>query len=143
MKQVENGDTVKVHFRGTLDDGKEFSSSMDKEPLEFKVGDGDMIPGFEKGVVGMAAGDKKEISLEPGEAFGERREELVSSVPKEQFPENITPEIGMPLQVKNPDGHVSEVLVTGITEDAVRIDANHPLAGQNLNFEIEMVEIGE
>ena len=132
MAQV--GDTVSVHYRGTLDDGSEFDSSAGRDPLEFTVGAGQVIPGFDNAVVGMAVGDKKEVRLEPEDAYGERTDDRVISVPKEQAPEGL--EVGQQVMLGQAPATVVEV-----TDEAVTVDANHPLAGQALTFEIELVGI--
>ena len=128
------GDTVSVHYRGTLDDGSEFDSSAGRDPLEFTVGAGQVIPGFDNAVVGMAVGDKKEVRLEPEDAYGERTDDRVISVPKEQAPEGL--EVGQQVMLGQAPATVVEV-----TDEAVTVDANHPLAGQALTFEIELVGI--
>ena len=140
MKQAKNGDSVRVHYTGKLEDGTEFDSSREKDPIEFEVGSGGLIPGFEKGVVGMQVGDKKTITLQPEEAYGERNHGLVIEIDKENFPPDITPEVGMPLQVKQSDDNIINVMITDITEGTVTIDANHPLAGKPLVFDIELVD---
>jgi len=128
------GDTVSVHYRGTLDDGSEFDSSAGRDPLQFTVGSGQVIPGFDNAVVGMAIGDKKEVRMEPGDAYGERTDERVIAVPKEQAPEGL--EVGQQVMLGQAPATVVE-----ITDDTVTVDANHPLDGQALTFEIELVGI--
>jgi peptidylprolyl isomerase len=142
MAQAKSGDKVKVHYTGKFDDGTVFDSSENRPPLEFQIGLGQVIPGFEKGVMGMESGDKKTIVIPPEQAYGNIREELVADVKKDQFPENINPAVGLRLQLDQPDGSKLNVTVTGIKEDMVTLDANHPLAGKTLTFDIEMVEIG-
>ncbi len=141
MGQAKHGDTIRVHYTGKLEDGTEFDSSRDKDPIEFKVGSGSLIPGFEKGVIDMTIGEKKTITIAPDEAYGEKHEELVAKIDKENFPSDISPEIGMPLQIKQPDGENINVIITEILEDSVTLDANSPLAGKTLTFDIELVEI--
>lgn len=141
MSQVENGNTVKIHYTGKLDDGSVFDTSNGRDPLEFEVGAGKVIPGFEKEVMGMKLGDKKSFTIDPMEAYGPRRDELVAQVPKGDFPENMELEIGQELQVRQPDNSVIRVIVADLGEENVTLDANHPLAGQALTFEIELVEI--
>lgn len=140
MKQAKNGDNVRVHYTGKLEDGTEFDSSREKDPIEFTVGSGGLIPGFENSIVGMQVGDKKTITLQPEEAYGEKNHGLVVEIEKENFPPDITPEVGMPLQVKQSDDNIINVMVTDITENSVTIDANHPLAGKSLVFDIELVD---
>ena len=141
MQQVKNGDTVKVHYLGRRTDGSTFDSSEGREPLEFEVGSGMVIKGFDDGVTGMAVGDKKTISIPAEEAYGPRQEEMVIEFPITNFPQDIKPEVGMTLNMHNESGHEIPVVITGITEEAVTLDANHPLAGQTLVFDLELVDI--
>ena len=138
---VENGQKVKIHYTGTLDDGSQFDSSAGRDPLEFEMGAGMVIPGFEKGVAGMEVGDKKTIHIPAAEAYGERREEMIMQFERSQLPEDIKPEVGMGLQMQGPEGQPVPVTVTAVDEENITIDANHQLAGQNLNFELELVEV--
>ena len=140
MRKAQKGDTVKVNFTGKLDDGTEFASSKDEPPLQFTIGDGALIPGFEEGTIGMAEGDQKTIRLEPNEAFGEKRPEMISKVPKNAFPDHIEPAVGLQLQVNSPSGDPLLVVVTEVTDEEITIDANPPLAGERLTFDIELVE---
>ncbi len=138
------GKKVKVHYRGTLDDGTQFDSSYDRgEPLEFTVGAGQMIPGFDKAVVDMEVGEKKTAHLEPADAYGEPREELVVSFPVDQVPNLDQLSEGDRIFLQGPMGQPIPAAVTSITEEAVTVDANHELAGKPLNFDIELVEVGE
>ncbi len=141
MAKLKDGDTAKVHYAGTLEDGRVFDSSKEREPLEFTLGQGQIIPGFEEGVVGMEIGETRDIQIEPDNAYGQRREELVLEVPKGEFPDNVTPEIGMQFQIKQDDGGQFGVVVTDVAEESVTLDANHPLAGQTLFFKVELLEI--
>jgi FKBP-type peptidyl-prolyl cis-trans isomerase 2 len=141
MGQVKEGDAVSVHYTGKLPDGTVFDSSRDREPLQVKVGAGEVIPGFEQGLVGMEVGDNKTVTLTPDEAYGYRREDLIVDVDANQFPENIKPRIGQRLQVRQPDGSLVNVQITGIEDGTVTLDANHPLAGETLIFDIELVAI--
>ena len=138
---IENGQKVKIHYTGTLDDGNQFDSSAGRDPLEFEMGAGMVIPGFEKGVADMAVGDKKSIHIPAAEAYGEKRDELVMQFERSQLPEDLTPEIGMMLQMQGPQGQPVPVTVTAVEEANITIDANHQLAGQNLNFELELVAV--
>ena len=138
---VENGQKVKIHYTGTLDDGSQFDSSVGRDPLEFEMGAGMVIPGFEKGVEGMAVGEKKAIHISAAEAYGERREDLVMQFERSQLPEGLEPTVGMGLQMQGPEGQPVPVTITAVDEDNIIIDANHQLAGQNLNFELELIEI--
>lgn len=140
MAQVKNGDSVKVHYTGTLEDGSVFDSSREREPLEFTLGSGMLIPGFEKAVEGMAVGDATKVTIPADEAYGQRNDEMIIDVAKDQVPEHITPEVGMLLQLES-EGGVMEVVITAVKEDGITLDANHPLAGKDLTFEIELVEI--
>ncbi|MEX0593693.1 MAG: peptidylprolyl isomerase [Balneolaceae bacterium] len=141
MSKVKDGDTVKVHYTGTLNDGSVFDTSEEREPLEFKLGEGQLIPGFEKAVTGMEKGDSVEVTIPTDEAYGEAREDLVISVAKSDMPSDIEPEIGMQLQVNQPDGQPIPVRITAVEEENVQLDANHPLAGEDLTFKIDLIEI--
>ena len=141
MSQAKSGDTVKIHYTGTLDDGSEFDSSAGREPLEFEVGGGQVIPGFDNAVEGMAVGDNKSVRIEPDDAYGQRHDQLVQEVPRSALPDDLSPEVGMALQSQSPDGRVMHLTVTAVSDDSVTLDANHPLAGQALSFDIELVEI--
>lgn len=141
MSQAKSGDKVQIHYTGKLDDGTMFDTSTGRDPLEFEVGSGQVIPGFDKAVEGMSEGDNKSVKIAPDEAYGERHEQLVQEVPKSALPEEISPEVGMALQSRSPDGQVTQLTVTEVKDDAITVDANHPLAGQSLNFDIELVKI--
>lgn len=138
---IENGQKVKIHYTGTLDDGNKFDSSVGRDPLEFEMGAGMVIPGFETGVKEMAVGEKKSIHIPSVEAYGEQREEMVMEFDRAQLPEDIEPEVGMDLQMQGPEGQPLPVKITAVAESKITIDANHPLAGQNLNFELELVSV--
>ena len=142
MGKAKKGDTVKVHYTGTFGDGTVFDSSREREPLEFKLGEKMLIPGFEAAVEGMEEGDTQSVSISPENAYGERSNELVMVVGREEFPENIDPEVGLALTAQHPEAGVIETVITEVTDEKVTIDANHPLAGQELTFEIELLEIG-
>jgi len=141
MSKAKDGDTVKVHYTGKLEDGTVFDSSKEGEPLELTIGAGNVIEGFEKGVIGMERGGSKTVTIPPEEAYGSMNEELVAKVKKENFPENISPAIGEQLQLKQQDGNIVNVTITEIRGDSVTLDANHPLSGKSLIFDIELVEI--
>ncbi len=141
MSQVKEGDKVKVHYTGTLDDGSVFDSSKERQPLEFEVGSGQIIPGFEKAVLEMAPGDSTSIEIPSGEAYGDVREDMIVNVEREKLPADIDPEVGMQLQLQQPDGNALPVVVSEVTDSHVTIDANHPLAGRDLKFEIELIEV--
>lgn len=138
---IENGQKVKIHYTGTLDDGSQFDSSAGREPLEFEMGAGMVIPGFEAGVQAMEVGEKKSIHIPAVEAYGEKREDMVMEFERTQLPEGLEPEVGMGLQMQGPQGQPVPVQIAAVTETTVTIDANHPLAGQNLNFELELVSV--
>lgn len=138
---IENGRKVRIHYTGTLDDGSKFDSSAGREPLEFEMGAGMVIPGFEKGVADMQVGETKTIHISAADAYGEHREELVMQFERSQLPEDLEPEVGMALHMQSPQGHPIPVTVTEVNEESITIDANHQLAGENLNFELELVEI--
>lgn len=141
MSQVKQNDTVKVHYTGKLADGQVFDSSREREPIEFTLGQGQLIPGFEKGVIDMKVNEKKTVNIPCAEAYGEVNNELFQEVKKEQLPPEIKPEVGMGLVSKNPDGTERQLRVAEVKEDAIVVDANHPLAGKELVFDLEMVEI--
>lgn len=138
---IKNGDKVKVHYRGTLDDGSEFDSSHGREPLDFTLGEGMLIPGFEKAVIGLEKGGKVTVKIAPEDAYGEHDPQQVIPVGREQFPEDMQLEVGMTIQLQAPDGSVIDSMITEVKETEVMLDANHPLAGQALTFEIEVVEV--
>jgi peptidylprolyl isomerase len=141
MSEAKTGDKVKVHYTGKLADGTQFDTSANQEPLEFTVGAGEVIAGFEDAVVGMNPGDTKTATINADEAYGDYDEELILEVERDQFPPEITPEVGQRLQLHQADGEVFGAVVTAVGDQTVTLDANHPLAGQDLTFEIELVEI--
>lgn len=141
MSEAKEGAKVKVNYTGKLDSGEVFDTSADREPLEFVLGQGQIIPGFEKAVVGMHPGESKTVKVEPAEAYGERAEERVFDVPRQELPEDIEPQVGQRLQVRHPEGESFVVAIAEVTEDHVKLDANHPLAGKDLTFEIELMEV--
>ena len=141
MTQAKSGDTVRIHYTGTLDDGTQFDSSAGRDPLEFALGGGQVIPGFDSAVDGMAVGDSKTVTIPAEEAYGQRHEQLVQQVSRSALPDEITPEVGMQLQSQSPEGQVMMLVVTEVEEESITVDANHPLAGQALTFDIELVEI--
>ena len=139
--QAKRGDTVHVHYKGTLDDGTQFDSSEGSDPIVFTIGAGQVIPGFENAVEGMATGDRKTERIEAENAYGEHRDELVFTVPRNQMPEGTDVEVGDMLRVGFPDGSNAAVQVAAVDEQSVTLDANHPLAGKDLTFELELVDI--
>jgi FKBP-type peptidyl-prolyl cis-trans isomerase 2 len=141
MSQVKSGDKVKVHYHGKLTSGETFDSSSGRDPLEFEVGSGMVIKGFDDGVTGMVVGEKKTINIPFLEAYGPRNPEMVIEMPKDRFPEDMEIEVGMPLVMSDQQGQQFNVTITEIKEKAVMLDANHPLAGQDLIFDLELMEI--
>ncbi len=141
MSTAKNGDKVKVHYTGTLDDGTVFDSSKGKEPLEFTLGQGQLLKGFEDAVVGLEIGDSTQINLSPQEGYGQKKEELIVKVSKDKLPDELNVEPGMHLQMQTTQGQAVPVCVTEVNEDNIVVDANHQLAGKPINFEIELVEI--
>lgn len=142
MPEAKDGDTVKVHYTGKFEDGTVFDSSENKDPLEFTLGQGQLIPGFEKAVTGLNEGDATTVNISSDDAYGERKDELEIQVTREELPDDIDPEVGMQLQVKQQQTDQSiPVRITEVTDDDVTLDANHPLAGKDLTFDIELVEI--
>ena len=141
MQQVKAGDTVKVHYHGRLTDGTTFDSSEGRQPLEFTVGSGMVIRGFDNGVMGMNIGDKKTIEIPVQDAYGPKDPQMVMDFPIDRFPEDMKPEVGMQLNMSNGSGQQFPVVITEIKGDTVILDANHPLAGEDLVFDLELVEI--
>ena len=141
MQEVKNGDKVKVHYQGKLRNGETFDSSNGRDPLEFTVGSGQVIKGFDQGVMGMKVGDKRTVEIPVQDAYGEKQDEMMIEFPKSQFPAEMNPEEGMQLMMNNGSGQSFPVTVTEVRTESVILDANHPLAGQDLIFDIELVEI--
>ena len=141
MLKAESGDTVKVHYTGTLEDGTVFDTSVGREPLEFTLGQGQLIPGFEQAVIGMKIGDSKTVNIPADQAYGPYRDDLIQVIERDQLPEGLDPEVGQQLQMTQADGEVVRVMVSDVSEATITIDANHPLAGKDLTFEIELIEI--
>ena len=139
-RKAEKGDTVRVHYRGTLADGSEFDSSQGRDPIEFTIGGGRVIPGFDDAVTGMRVGEARTVTIPADRAYGARREDMVLAVPRSQFPPHITPEVGQQLQLQA-GNDVYVVRVREVTEERVVLDGNHPLAGETLTFAVELVEI--
>lgn len=141
MAQAQQGDKVKVHYTGKLDDGTIFDSSAGRDPLEFTVGSGQVIPGFDSGVAGMNVGDSKTVTIPSLEAYGPHHEEMVITVDRGEFPPEITPAIGDQLQMRHETGQIVMVTVAEVGDANVILDANHPLAGKDLTFDIQLVEV--
>ena len=140
MAQARSGDTVRIHYTGRLDDGSTFDSSQGREPLEFTLGEGQVIPGFEDGVEGMSPGEEKTVTIPADQAYGPRNDDMVLVVDRAQFPDHIRPEVGQQLQMSQ-DGQVAIVTIVDVDDDSVTLDANHPLAGEDLTFDLRLVEI--
>lgn len=141
MSTAKQGDTVQIHYTGKLDDGTVFDSSEGREPLAVTLGEGQVIPGFERAAIGMEVGETKEARLDVADAYGQRRDDLLLEVPREQLPDELEVEVGTPLQLQQPDGRAVPVTVAQLDDEQVTLDANHPLAGQPLTFELTLVAI--
>jgi FKBP-type peptidyl-prolyl cis-trans isomerase SlpA len=141
MSQVKENNTVKVNYTGKLSDGQVFDSSEGKEPMEFTLGQGQLIPGFEKGLIDMKLNEKKTITIAKEDAYGDINNDLIQEVEKTQLPQDMTPEVGMGLVSKSPDGQEMNLLVVEVREESIVIDGNHPLAGKELIFDLEVVAI--
>jgi peptidylprolyl isomerase len=137
---ANNGSRVKVHYTGKLNDGSVFDSSLKREPLEFKLGSGQVIPGFENAVKGMEVGQTMTVTIPADQAYGQRREELILVIEKEKVPANLNPKVGDKLQMRQPNGAPVTVVITDISETSITLDANHALAGKDLTFELTLVE---
>lgn len=141
MSEAQNNDTVTIHYTGKLDDGTVFDSSVEREPLQFTIGAGQVIPGFEEAVRGMEVGEAKSVRIPPEQAYGERRDDLVLDVTPDQFPEDAEPQIGQQFELRTQSGQRIPATVAEVSNEHIKLDANHPLAGQTLNFELELVAI--
>ena len=141
MSAAKSGDTVRIHYTGKLEDGTQFDSSEGRDPLEFALGGGQVIPGFDSAVEGMTVGDTKSVTIQPEEAYGPRHDQLIQDVPRNQLPDDMTPAVGMELQAQNETGEVMRFAVTAVDDESITVDGNHPLAGKSLAFDIELVEI--
>ena len=141
MSQVKENNTVKVNYTGKLSDGQIFDSSEGKEPIEFTLGEGRLIPGFEKGLIDMTLNEKKTITIAKEEAYGDVNDSLIQEVKKTELPQDMAPQVGMGLVSKSPDGQEINLVITEVKEDSVIIDGNHPLAGRDLIFDLEVVAI--
>lgn len=141
MTQAKKGDTVQVHYTGRLSDGTVFDSSLEREPLEFQVGAGMVIEGFDTAVSGMTVGETKTVVIPPEQAYGDYHKELTFEVRRDQIPPSITPELGMMLSIRMEDGSAPHVHISALDEETVTLDGNHPLAGKELTFELALVKI--
>lgn len=141
MALAKNGDTVKVHYTGRFQDGTVFDTSADGEPLEFTLGERQVISGFERAVVGMQTGESKTVKIPPNQGYGARQTDLVFEVGRENLPDEFDPEVGQHLELEQPDGQRVMLTITGVSASTVTLDANHPLAGKELTFNLELVDI--
>ncbi len=141
MAEVKTGDTVTIHYTGKLDDGTQFDSSHGREPLSFEVGSGQIIPGLDKALPGMTEGESKTVAVPADEAYGPVNPQAKQPVPRADIPDHIPLDIGSQLQVQTQDGQTMAVVVSEVSDDTVVLDANHPLAGETLNFDIEVVKV--
>ena len=142
MAQAKNGDTVTVHYTGKLEDGTVFDSSVDRDPLQFTLGEGLLIPGFEQAVLGMSPGESKTAQVSADQAYGLHREEMVVEIDRQEFPPHFQPEVSQQLQMPQSDGRIIRLIVAAVSEQKVTLDANNPLAGRDLTFDIQLLEIG-
>lgn len=138
---AEAGNTVKVHYTGTFDDGEVFDSSRETEPLEFELGAGQVIPGFDQAIQGMKVGESKQVRIPEDDAYGPHNPEMIFTTDSSQFEEGVTPQVGQQFQAQTPDGQPMMLLVKEVSEEGIVMDANHPMAGKDLNFALELVEI--
>lgn len=141
MAQVKEGDTVLVHYTGILDDGTVFDSSRNREPLRFTIGSGQIISGFEEALIGMSTGESKKVKILAENAYGLPRQDMIAVIEKKELPSHVTPQIGQRMEITQPDGQAFSVEVVSMTETTITLDANHPLAGKDLNFDITLVEV--
>ncbi len=142
MTMAKQGDTVHVHYTGTLEDGTEFDSSRDREPLTFTLGEGQVIAGFDQAVLGMQSGESKRVTIPADEAYGQYEDDLVFEVERAQLPASFAPTLGEQYQMQQANGQTMIVTVSEISNDSVTLDANHPLAGYDLTFDLELVSVG-
>ncbi len=141
METVKTGDTVKVHYTGKLDDGTVFDTSEEGEPLQFTIGEGEVLPGFEQAAIGLKPGESVTVKIPADEAYGPYRNELVIVVKRDQIPADLNPKVGQQLEMPQADEHIVIVTVTDVSESSITLDANHPLARKDLTFEIKLMEI--
>lgn len=141
MSEATQGSTVHIHYTGRTEDGTVFDSSADRDPLSFEIGSGRVIPGFESAVEGMQVGEEKTVTIPAAQAYGPRREELIHEVERERLPPDLSPEVGQQLHLRTPEGQTMQVAVVQVGEASIHLDANHPLAGRDLTFDIELVGV--
>lgn len=142
MQQIKSGDTVKVHYHGKLTNGETFDTSEGRDPLQFTVGAGQVIKGFDDALINMTVGEKKTVQIPVEDAYGDRRDDMVVEYPRQEFPAEMNPEVGMQLNMSDNQGNNFPVVITEVQDELVILDANHPLAGKDLIFDLEVVEIG-
>lgn len=142
MTQAKAGDTVHIHYTGTLTDGTQFDTSRERGPLTFQLGSGQIIPGLDAHITGMAIGDRSTVTIPAAEAYGHVNPENIQSIPRNALPDDIEPQVGMQLQADAGGGRVVAVRIVEVGEAEVKLDANHPLAGQDLTFDVELIKIG-
>jgi peptidylprolyl isomerase len=142
MAQVQKGDLVSVHYHGKLTNGTTFDSSEGREPLQFTAGTGQVIKGFDDAIINMTIGEKKTVQIPVAEAYGDRNDDMMMEYPTSDFPADMQPQIGMELQMSDDEGHIFPVVISEVRENTVILDANHPLAGEELIFDLELVAIG-
>lgn len=144
MEEVEKGDLVRLHYTGKLENGKVFDKTQENKPFEFYIGKGTVLPKFEDAILGMKDGEKKTFKVKPEDAYGQRRDELVVEVLKENLPKDLKPQVGQILEIRQKDSNaITQVEILRISENSISIDANHPLAGHELTFEVEIVKVGK
>lgn len=143
MSTAKSGDNVHIHYRGTLADGSQFDSSEGRDPLAFTLGSGQVIPGFDSAVTGMTVGEKKTVNIPADQAYGAKQDGAMMQYPITDFPDDIKPEVGAELHLSDDEGHIIPVVITEVTDTMVTLDANHPLAGKDLTFDLELVKIGQ
>jgi peptidylprolyl isomerase len=141
LAEAATGSTVHIHYTGRIEDGTVFDTSRNRDPLSFTLGEGTVIPGFEDAVQGMKEGEEKSVTIPAEEAYGPRREDLIHEVERERLPDDLDPEVGQQLDLRTPEGQTIRVEVSEVTEASVSLDANHPLAGRDLTFDIELVSV--
>ena len=141
MAQARSGDSVKVHYTGNTNAGEVFDSSVDRDPLQFTIGENQVIPGFEEATIGMEPGDSKKITITTDRAYGPHNPDMVVAIDRSRFPENLEPQVGQQMQMRQSEDQMIVVTVTSVSDSQVTLDANHPLAGKDLTFEIQLVEI--
>ena len=141
MDQASAGQTVRIHYNAKLENGTLLDTSAERDPMEFELGSGEVIPGLDNAVQGMTVGENRTVTIQADKAYGQHNEQLVIAIPNSELPENLQPSIGMQLQSRTPEGQITKLTVTEVADDSITVDANHPLAGQALQFDIELIDI--